>query len=294
MRQPQPARAQPADGEHAIALQHQWHGDQHDDERLSHQGGGLQAEQQHHGGDETRYGRGLEPGGEGADRQLRPPLQHGARGHAGQQRQHYVEHGGQQQGGPRHREFGHPQQEGGDGREGHHHDEVVDRDLHERVVRVPPNQLAPDEYHGGAGGHTQQDHPGDVLLRIRRRHPSRKHELEEEHPEPRHGEGLDQPVHHQGQRQALRASAHLAHATPVDLDHHRVDHDPDEHGYHQVDVRHFQCRHGLEQAGDGEPEGDPGPDAQGHPQGEEAFEQSHGASRCRRSALADLAHLLLQ
>jgi hypothetical protein len=49
-----------------------------------------------------------------------------------------------------------------------------------------------------AFGHPQQEHPADVLLRIRRRHPSRKHELEEEHAEPRHGEGLDQPGHHQG------------------------------------------------------------------------------------------------
>ena len=68
---------------------------------------------------------------------------------------------------------------------------------------------------GGPGhrelGHPQQEHPADVLLRIRRRHPSRERELEEERAEPRRGEGLDEPVHHQGQRQASRVLAHLAH-----------------------------------------------------------------------------------
>ena len=68
---------------------------------------------------------------------------------------------------------------------------------------------------GGSGRrefvHPQLEHPADVLLRIRRRHPSRERKLEEERAEPRRGEGLDEPVHHQGQRQASRVLAHLAH-----------------------------------------------------------------------------------
>ena len=48
--------------------------------------------------------------------------------------------------------------------------------------------------------------------------------------------------------QAARALAHVPDRREVNLDHHRVDHQPDEDGDDEVDVGEFQCGHRLEQA----------------------------------------------
>ena len=69
--------------------------------------------------------------------------------------------------------------------------------------------------------------------------------LEKQNAERRHGKRLDQPVDDQRDAQALRFPADILERGKVDVDHHRVDHDPDEHGHHQVDLCVFEARDPL-------------------------------------------------
>ena len=202
-------------------------------------------------------------------------MQRVPRGHARRQRQHDVKHGGEHQRLPGHGHVGHAQQKGGDGREGHHHDEVVDGHLHQRVVGVALHQLAPDEHHGRARCHAQQDHAGDVFAGRPRIDPGREQVLKEQYAQRRHGERLDEPVDHQREQQPARLLAHVLDGAPVDLDHHRVDHHPDEHGHHQVDMRHLQPGDGLEGTGRQQPQAHARQDAQAHPNGQISLEQPH-------------------
>ena len=114
-----------------------------------------------------------------------------AGGHTGDQGQHHVQHGGQHQRFPGHGYVGDSQQEGGNGGKGHYHDQVVDRHLHQRVVGIAFDQLAPNEHHGGTGCHAQQDHAGDVLAGRLRIDPGRKDVLEEKHAQCGHRKGFD-------------------------------------------------------------------------------------------------------
>ncbi len=235
----------------------------------------LQREQQHHGCDQPDHRPGLERGDEGRQCAGRATQQHVPRHHARQQRQHHVEHGRQQQRLPRHGDVGHAEQQRGDGREGEDHHQIVHRHLHQCVVGVALHQLAPDEDHRRAGGHAEQDHAGDVLGGRRRIDPGRVQVLEEEHAQRGHREGLDQPVDDQRQRQALRPATDLPNGRPVDLDHHRIDHHPDEQRNDQVDMRELQRRDGLEDAGHPQAQAHAGADAQGDPEAEVTLEQAH-------------------
>ncbi len=85
--------------------------------------------------------------------------------------------------------------------------------------------------------------------------------------------------------ETLGAAAHVAQAVGFDLEHHRVDHQPDQGSDDQVDSGHFEVRNSLEHTGNDQSEADAGDDREGHPNGEEAFEaaQSTGASWLGRS-----------
>jgi hypothetical protein len=72
---------------------------------------------------------------------------------------------------------------------------------------------------------------------------------EEQHAEQCHRERLDQPIDDERQREALRAAADVADREPVDLDHHRIDHHPDERGDDEIDVRNFKCGNRSERPG---------------------------------------------
>ena len=57
-------------------------------------------------------------------------------------------------------------QEADDRREQDQHDQVIDRDLHQRVGRVAVGQVTPDEDHRRAGSGGQDDAAGDVLIGV--------------------------------------------------------------------------------------------------------------------------------
>ena len=54
-------------------------------------------------------------------------------------------------------------------------------------------------------------------------------------------EGFDEPVDHQCQVSPSGFFAHIFHCRPVDLDHHGINHDPDEDRHHQADVAQPQA-----------------------------------------------------
>jgi hypothetical protein len=197
--------------------------------------------------------------------------------HAGDQRDDDVEDDRQQQRLPRDDDVGDAEQERGDRREGDDHDQVVDRDLDERVVRVAAGQLAPHEDHRGARGDAEEDRAGDVLPRLGLGQQAGEHVQEEQGRQRGHRERLDQPVDDQRDHEALRAPADVADGAEVDLDHHRVDHHPDQGRDDEVDVGQLERADRREQARREVAEGDAGEDAQRDPHAEVALEDAEGA-----------------
>jgi hypothetical protein len=135
-------------------------------------------------------------------------------------------------------------------REHEDHDEIVHRDLHQRVVRVPVGEVAPDEDHGRARRHAEQDHARDDLRGVLRGDHAREREPEEEHAERRHRERLDEPVDDEGEREPPGLLADILEARRLHLQHHRVDHQPDEHRDDQVDAGDLEPRNELKSAGE--------------------------------------------
>ena len=60
--------------------------------------------------------------------------------------------------------------------------------------------------------------------------------LEEDPAQERHRERLDEPVHEERDEKAAGLPADSEEAREVDLQHHRIDHQPDEHGDRDVDL----------------------------------------------------------
>ena len=60
--------------------------------------------------------------------------------------------------------------------------------------------------------------------------------LHEQPGQERHAEGLDQPVDEQRHHQPLGLSGDAAKRAEIHLQHHRVDHQPDQHGDRDVDL----------------------------------------------------------
>ena len=92
-----------------------------------------------------------------------------------------------------------------DRREQHQHDQVVHRDLDERVGGIAVGEVAPDEDHRRARRRRQDDAAGDVLVGVSCRNPGGE-DVPEEHPrEERHRERLHEPVDEQRDEEAARA-----------------------------------------------------------------------------------------
>ena len=112
-------------------------------------------------------------------------------------------------------------------------------------------------------------------------------------PKKRHRERLDQPVDEEGHEEAARPAADAPDRPEVDLEHHRVDHQPDEDGDRDVDVRAFaelEAR-GARRSGRGTPfRGEarrpcsPRPRARGNARSLPFASRTPGASPSRRSS----------
>ena len=100
----------------------------------------------------------------------------------------------------------------------------------------------------------------------------------------RHRERLDQPVDADRRGNAAPVLTHLAQGREVDLEQHRHDHKPDEHRDRQIDLRHGRVADDMKDARQQLAERDADDDAERHPEGEEAFEHTHGGLARRRVA----------
>jgi hypothetical protein len=193
------------------------------------------------------------------------------------QRDHHVKHHRQEQCLPWHRDVRDAQKERHDRREGEDHYDVVQRHLHERVVRIAPGQLRPDEDHRSAGRRAQKDQPCDVLTRVGRVDQVGKEVFEEQHAQRGHREWLDQPVDDHRDHQALGLAPDAAEAAQVHADHHRVDHRPDQDRHDQVDGGVFDRGERREKTGKDLAQRQPREDRGQHPEAQETLESTHVA-----------------
>jgi hypothetical protein len=79
----------------------------------------------------------------------------------------------------------------------------------------------------------------------------------------------------------------------VDLEQHRYDHEPDQHGHRQIDLRHLRARDYAEEARHDVPERNARDDAEGNPECEVAFEDAHQATSGRRVVEPSLRQIFL-
>jgi len=131
---------------------------------------------------------------------------------------------------------GHTAEKHHDGREGDKHDEIVHRHLHERIDRVAIGQIRPHKDHRGAGRGGEDDEPGGVIFGHLRIDPRGENMLHEQPGQQGHAEWLDQPVDKQRHREAPGFARDAAQRGEIHLEHHRINHQPDEHGDGDVDV----------------------------------------------------------
>ena len=145
------------DEEDTVGLDQQRHGDEDDDQGLGQDRFALKTEQQHHGGEQTQHGDGLDAGrktrhgsvpGLAATGMAQQPL---AGDRTGDQRDQHIEPDREQQRVPRHGDLGNTQQQRNQRREGEDHDDVVHRDLNQRIGRITARELRPDEHHRRTG-----------------------------------------------------------------------------------------------------------------------------------------------
>jgi hypothetical protein len=119
----------------------------------------------------------------------------------------------------------------------HEHEQVVEGDLHERVGAVAAEEQRPDKDHGGVGRTREEDQARNIRVAQGRVGDGRRvGHAEEEEGEGVHGEGLDEVVDDGCEGDGGRGLAHPQDGIEVDLDEHREDHDPQEHGHDGVDL----------------------------------------------------------
>src|SRR5664280_2866662 len=127
-------------------------------------------------------------------------------------------------------------QQSNDGDEQNEDDQVVDGDLNQRVSGVSASEVAPYEDHSGAGCCSQQHGACDVLLDLVGGEDVAIGSLEEPDGQQEHRERLDGPVDDQRDQQTFGVLADAQDAAEVDLQHHGINHEPDEDGYWQRDA----------------------------------------------------------
>lgn len=158
---------------------------------------------------------------------------------------------------------------------GEDHDHIIQRDLHQRVIRVALGELRPDKHHRRAGRGAQQDHARDILARRARLDEGREDIFEEQHAESCHGEGLDQPVHGQCDDQPLGAFMNALERCEIHPHHHRIDHEPDQHRDHEIDRAIFKACKKVDYRGGDLAKRQSSKDCQGDPDGKVAFKNRH-------------------
>jgi hypothetical protein len=132
-------------------------------------------------------------------------------------------------------------------------------------VNAGSAQVAPHEHHRRARRGGQQDQAGDVGVELRRRQLAGEQVADEDPAQQRHRKGLYRPVDEQRDADALPLPAHIAQRAEVDLQQHRDDHQPDQHGDRQVHLRQLHAAQRREAARQQVSQQGAGDDAQQNP-----------------------------
>ncbi len=146
------------------------------------------------------------------------------------------------------------EQQSYDGNECNKDDQVIGGYLDQGVRRIALCEVAPYKYHCSAGCGSEQHRPRKVLTCQIPWNECLIDHVEEEHGDCVHCKGLDEPVGHPGYHQAPGILSHLLDAVKVDLEHHRIDHEPDEDGYRYGDVCILKAREELGYLGQIDPD----------------------------------------
>ena len=187
-----------------------------------------------------------------------------------------VKHDRQQQRVPGHGDRREAEQQSDNRREGDHHDGVIEGDLRQREMRLALHEVRPDEDHGRAGSRRQQDQSGDIAVDLVRRQ-EWPEQMRDEYPaEQRHGEGLHQPVNADRHRDSAPMLLDLPKRAKVDLEQHRDNHEPDQHGDRQIDLGDRRRANGVEDGGYRLTEDNARDDAERDPERQVTLEDAHG------------------
>ncbi len=267
------------DKEDQESLDRQRNGDQQDVQGVVNDHFALEGEDDHQGQQQTGN-RDVAPFGQEHILEVgfSPALDHPRAGDdAAGQRDHHEQHHGQDQRIPGDLHPAHAQQEGHDGGEGQQDDQVVGSNLHHGIGGVALCQVTPYEHHRRAGRSTQQDGPGQVAFRQVSRDQGFEHHIEEKPRDAKHGEGLDEPVGHPGHVQSLGVLPDIPDALEVHLEHHGVDHQPDQDGDGDGHIGILKSPQEGRNARQVLPDQHTRGHAQQHPQGQVFFKEANAA-----------------
>ena len=105
-------------------------------------------------------------------------------------------------------------------------------------MRLSIHEMRPDENHGRARRSPEQDQASDITIDLVTRQKRPEQIADKQPAEQSHGEGLHEPVHAHGRRDAAPMHADFAKRCRIDFEQHRDDHDPDKCCDRQIDLGH--------------------------------------------------------
>ena len=143
-----------------------------------------------------------------------------------------------------------------------------------REMRLAVHEVRPDEHHGRARGRRQQDQPGDITIDLSGWQPGAEQMRDEQPAKQGHRERLDQPIDADRRRDATPMAVYLTERRQIDLQQHRHDHEPDQHGDRKIDLRHGGGAEGVEHLRHRLPEADADDDAERNPECQVALERA--------------------
>jgi hypothetical protein len=151
----------------------------------------------------------------------------------------------------------------------------------EGEIRLAVGQVGPYEHHRGTRRRGQNDETGDIAVDVAWRQQRAKEPANEQPGEQGHAEGLDQPIDADGHGNAAPLLGHPVQRAEIDLEQHRHDHQPDQHGDRNIDLGHGHAAERLEGRRQQPAERNTGDDAQRDPDGQitlkSAERRRHGA-----------------
>ena len=124
-----------------------------------------------------------------------------------------------------------------DRRKSKNHDQVINGNLCQCVRAIAIGEVAPNEDHRRARSSGENDQADDIVFSGFRIDPSEyiaEEGCDEKPTKSRHAEGLHDPIHKERDEQSSWLSENASDPTEVDLQHHGINHEPNENGDRDV------------------------------------------------------------